>query len=312
MANAPQRITGLTRRKIRDFLTGSNIHWAGPLDDIQFLSRIYDLDSLPSTDPRHETATEDIGRHRIGNHDWEDDWVFWDDRLGLKDGDDEALLRFLTETMHPEVRDDEWELDRLLSTYNEMLGRDGYELYAGSHMSGYPVYGWRLLGSFHGDVPELKLSDRPLTDAAVLQEHLDRIRRGLADDPAAAISSSKELLESLFRIILDRSNIAYEKKDDFPGLYRKVADLLALKAEAVPESAAASKSSQQVLRTLVTTVQSLAELRNELGLGHGKSTRSLALTRHARLALNATVTIAEFVLDTWEARITAGKLELVT
>jgi hypothetical protein len=57
------------------------------------------------------------------------------------------------------------------------------------------------------------------------------------------------------------------------------------------------------LRTLVTTIQSLAELRNELGIGHGQSTRSLALTRHARLALNATVTISEFVLDTWQARV---------
>ncbi|WP_068482625.1 MULTISPECIES: abortive infection family protein [Pseudoclavibacter] len=311
MASEPQRITGLTRRKLRGFLTGSNVHWAGPLDDIQFLSRIYDLDSLPSTDPRHTTATEDIGRHRIGNDDWEDDWVFWDERLGLKDGGDEVLLRFLAETMHPEVRDDEYELQKLLTSYNEMLGRDGYELYASSLMSGYPVYGWRLLGSFHGDVPELKLNDRPLTDPSVLQEHLDRVRRGLEDDPAAAISSSKELIESLFRIILERSDVAYGRKDDIPALYRKVADLLALKAQSVPESALGSRSSEQILRTLVTTVQSLTELRNELGLGHGRPTRSLALTRHARLALNATVTIAEFVLDTWEARIAAGKLELV-
>ncbi|WP_081231520.1 abortive infection family protein [Mycobacterium avium] len=65
-----------------------------------------------------------------------------------------------------------------------------------------------------------------------------------------------------------------------------------------------------MLRTLVTTVQSLAELRNALGIGHGRSTRSLALARHARLALNATVTIAEFVLDTWQARVSSGHLQV--
>ena len=86
--------------------------------------------------------------------------------------------------------------------------------------------------------------------------------------------------------------------------------LLELKAESVPGSAKGSEASQQVLRTLVTTVQSLAELRNELGIGHGQSTRSVALPRHARLALNATVTIAEFVLDTWQSRVSAGRLDV--
>jgi Abortive infection C-terminus len=105
-----------------------------------------------------------------------------------------------------------------------------------------------------------------LTDPAVLEEHLARIRDGLTSDPAAAISSSKNLLESLFRIVLDRSQIDYGARD-IPQLYRKVADLLELKAESVPGSAKGSEASQQVLRTLVTTVQSLAELRNELGIG---------------------------------------------
>ncbi|TDL34033.1 abortive infection family protein [Arthrobacter nitrophenolicus] len=75
-----------------------------------------------------------------------------------------------------------------------------------------------------------------------------------------------------------------------------------------PASARGSESSQKILRTLVTTVGTLAELRNELGIDHGKSERSAALARHARLALNATVTVAEFVLDTWQARIELGQL----
>jgi Abortive infection C-terminus len=92
--------------------------------------------------------------------------------------------------------------------------------------------------------------------------------------------------------------------------YLKVADLLELKAESVPGNAKGSEASQQVLRTLVTTVQSLAELRNELGIGHGQSIRSVALARHARLALNATMTIAEFVLDTWQSRVCTGRLDV--
>jgi hypothetical protein len=115
----------------------------------------------------------------------------------------------------------------------------------------------------------------------------------------------------LFRIILDRSGVAYGQREGIPQLYRHVADLLELKADSVPESAKGSESAQQILRTLVTTIQSLAEMRNELGIGHGKSTRSVALTRHARLALNATVTISEFVLDTWQVRAAGGRLKPV-
>jgi hypothetical protein len=303
-----KRITQVTRHKIFDSIALERISWSGRLEEQDFLGRIYDLGAMPSTDNRFKDAARDIWQHRVLNPtDWEDDWVFSDSRFQLKYGDDEVFLRFLAEILHPVVRMDEAEVARLLKGFNDALGRDGYELYPAEWISGHAVYGWRRRESFHGGDPQLKLRERPvLTDPTVLEEHLTRIRDGLTSDPAAAISSSKNLIESLFRIILDAAQIDYAAKDDIPQLYRKVADVLDLKAESVPGSARGSEASQQVLRTLVTTVQSLAELRNELGIGHGQSTRSVALARHARLALNVTVTIAEFVLDTWQVRATAG------
>lgn len=215
--------------------------------------------------------------------------------------------------LHPVVRADEAEVAALLAIFNNALIRDGYELYPSDWLSGHAVYGWRPRDAFHGSTPELKLRERALlSDPAVLEEHLARIRDGLVSDPALAISSSKNLIESLFRMIVDRSGIGYEAKEDIPQLYGKVADLLWLKADSVPGSACArgSEASQQVLRTLVTTVQSIAELRNALGIGDGQATRSVALARHARLALNAAVAISEFVPDTWHARAGARDLEL--
>lgn len=306
-------ITQVTRRKIFDTITLSKVFWEGRLEEPDFLARIYDLDTMPSTDSRYKTAAGDIWQHRVNNpEDWPDDWVFTDSRFGLQDGDDELVLRFLAEMLHPVVRPDEEEVARLLNSFNEALARDGYALYPADWISGHAVYGWRRRDSFHGASPELRLHERALlTDPEVLEEHLVRIRDSLGSDPAAAISSSKNLVESLFRIILDRSGVAYGQREDIPQLYRHVADLLELKADSVPDSARGSESAQQILRTLVTTIQSLAELRNELGIGHGKSTRSVALTRHARLALNATVTITEFVLDTWQVRVAGGRLKPV-
>lgn len=305
-----KRISEITRRKIFDSIALESISWSGRLEEPDFLARIYDLSNIESFDTRYKDAAGDIWQHRVNNPmDWEDDWIFTDSRFGLQYGEDDLVLRFLAEMLHPVVRMDEGEVGRLLKAFNAALERDGYELYPADWISGHAVYGWRRRDSFHGTKPELNLSGRAvLTDPGVLEEHLSRIRDTLASDPPAAISSSKNLIESLFRLILDSAQIDHEPKEDIPQLYRKVAALLKLKAESVPSSARGSESSQQILRTLVTTVQSLAELRNELGIGHGKSTRSVALARHARLALNATVTITEFVLDTWQARVTAGRL----
>jgi hypothetical protein len=306
-------ITPVTRRRIFDTIILSKVRWEGRLEEPDFLARIYDLDTMPSTDSRYKSAVGDIRQHRVNNpEDWPDDWVFTDSRFGLQHGDDELVLQFLAEMLHPLVRADEEEVGRLLNSFNEALARDGYELYPADWISGHAVYGWRRRDSFHGASPELRLRERELlTDPVVLEEHLVRIRDSLGSDPAAAISSSKNLVESLFRIILDSSDVAYGRRDDIPQLDRHVADLLELKADSVPQSAKGSESAQQILRTLVTTIQSLAELRNELGIGHGQSTRSVALARHARLALNATVTVAEFVLDTWHARVAAGRLKPV-
>lgn len=304
-------ITPVTRRRIFDTITLSKVLWEGRLEEPEFLARIYDLDSMPSTDSRYKSAVGDIRQHRVHNpEDWPDDWVFTDSRFGLQHGDDELVLQFLAEMLHPLVRPDEEEVGGLLNSFNEALARDGYELYPADWISGHAVYGWRRRDSFHGVSPDLRLGERELlTDPVVLEEHLVRIRDNLSSDPAAAISSSKNLVESLFRIILDHSGVVYGQREDIPQLYRYVADLLGLKADSVPQSARGSESAQQILRTLVTTIQSLAELRNELGIGHGQSKRSVALARHARLALNATVTVAEFVLDTWHARVDAGRLK---
>jgi hypothetical protein len=123
------------------------------------------------------------------------------------------------------------------------------------------------------------LNDYPLLgthDIGAIREHLRRIERGIQEDPGAAISSSKELLETVCRLILN--------------------------AEAIPESSKGSEASQRALRSLVTCVQSLAELRNQVGLGHGRTRRNPSLRRHAQLAFNATRTVGEFLLQTWHAR----------
>lgn len=97
-------ISEIIRRAIADVVADGQYDWAGRFNEDDSLSRIYDLNSLPSTDRRYETAAGDIHQHRVNNTDWECDWVFYDSRFGLLSGPDDAFLRFLAETVHPILR----------------------------------------------------------------------------------------------------------------------------------------------------------------------------------------------------------------
>ncbi len=78
------RISQITRRDIADAITVEGVNWNGRLEESEFLVRIFDLNSLPSTDGRFKDAAGDIWQHRVNNpEDWSDDWIFRDERFNL-------------------------------------------------------------------------------------------------------------------------------------------------------------------------------------------------------------------------------------
>ncbi|KRE52940.1 hypothetical protein ASG92_25050 [Arthrobacter sp. Soil736] len=297
------KITDSTRRKIIDSYQLEPMAWSGQLSESEFLSRIFNLNEVRSTDNRFKTAYQDIQQHRERNDDWGDDYLFTDPRFNIQWGTDELFIQFLELTVHPLVRGAE-QSSKIVGIYNKILRNDGLHLVADGEAKGQPVYKVKVRGSFHGDVPEVIARQPLLTDSGVLHEHLGRIKKSIGKDPASAIASSKELLESLFKLILDQEGVQYPAKDDVPDLYKKVGEALKINAESVKGSGKASQTIQKIFRTLTTTVQAIAELRNEIGTGHGRTTASIATEAHARLALNSTVTIAEFLLDTLARRKT--------
>lgn len=137
-----QKISEITRRDLWEALAG--VEWWGRLDEVVFLKRLYSLDFLPSTDGRFHDAEGDIIQHRVANADWEQDWVFSDDRFELANGPDETLLKFLSEMLHPAVRKPE-DAARLASVMNPLLRADGYQIVPKGAVSGRPVYGWEAV-----------------------------------------------------------------------------------------------------------------------------------------------------------------------
>lgn len=118
--------------------------YCGRLDEVVFLSRLYNLDELPSYDSRYRTAREDIIKHTVANDDWEPFWVFTDDRFDLlQDADDEPLLQLICEMLHPAVRIESKPWKEYVKKFNEILAADGYELYAAEGISGRDIYKYR-------------------------------------------------------------------------------------------------------------------------------------------------------------------------
>src|SRR4051794_36551089 len=189
-----QTITDVTRGDITDFIAAERINWAGRLDEVAFLQRIWpDLDSMPSFDSRFRGAARDIHQHRINNYDWEEGWVFDDPRFGLRNGPDDLFVKFLCETLHPVVRSDTEEVERLLAFFNQCLEGDDWEIVEVSQLSGKPIFAGRRREAVTTPTQALDLDkyDR-LDDPQVVRDHLRRIDRDLKSDPSEAIGSSKE------------------------------------------------------------------------------------------------------------------------
>ena len=114
-------ITQITRHTLVTSLDSYSCAWWGEGEEEAFLRRLYNLDRLPSHDERYEDAAGDFRQHRVANDDWAYEWVFSDQRFGLDAGEDDVFLRFLAETLHPEIRSDRREVQLLLDMYNRHL-----------------------------------------------------------------------------------------------------------------------------------------------------------------------------------------------
>ncbi|MGI8547315.1 MAG: hypothetical protein ACR2M1_08265 [Gemmatimonadaceae bacterium] len=133
-------ISEVTRRAIADFWMVSEYSWSGQLTESAFMTRLYDLASLPSHDHRLRDAAGDIRQHRESFTDWEEDWPFTDDRFRLLWCPDDTFLRFLCEAVHPIVRPDAEQARSIARELNAILSPDGWQLIEKGNISGRPLF----------------------------------------------------------------------------------------------------------------------------------------------------------------------------
>lgn len=147
-------ISSLNGATVREEIAEVKMPYWGRLSEIEFLGRLYPLDTMPSRDTRFANVSGDITQHTINNDDWDYCWVFSDSRFALGNGNEDApLLKFICEMLHPAVRDDKQPWKEYLKKFNELLNPDGYELFEKNHISGRAIYSFREIDHIETDSP---------------------------------------------------------------------------------------------------------------------------------------------------------------
>jgi len=288
------------RLNIVDGLKLERVAWSGALDDVEFLSRLFDLQALPSTDSRFDNAAGDIWQHTVNNEDWEREWVFTDKRFDLLDGSPEVFLRFLCEIVHPVVRPDRDESLKLVAHFNDQLRPVGWELREEERIAGRPRFTWRPLTSNDARTVGRARNVADALDAGWMAKEIERLEHAIDRDPALAIGTAKELVETCCKTVLTRRKVSYTKSEDLGELTKKVAKELKLVPEGITDETKGAENIRLILRNLTALTNNLAQLRGLYGTGHGRDGRHRGLQpRHARLAVASAVAFIDFVAETY-------------
>lgn len=290
------------RHNIIDGIQLERTIWYGSLDEVEFLSRLYDLETLPSFDSRFDNAAGDIWQHCINNDDWQMNWIFSDERFQLIEGQADVFLRFLCEMVHPVIRPDKDEALKLVSHFNNQLIPSGWEIFEEELIAGRPRFFYRLISHHEQNFSRAK-SVADSLDAGWMAKEIERLENATDSDPALAIGTAKELIETCCKTILKNQRVAFTKNDDLGNLTKKLTKELLLVPEGISDDAKGAKNIRLILRNLTQLSNNLAQLRGLYGTGHGRDGQFRGLQpRHARLAVTSAIAFIDFVTETYRQR----------
>ena len=141
-----------------------------------------------------------------------------------------------------------------------------------------------------------------LIDPTVLREHITRIQESVESDPAQALGSAKELIETAAKLVLDHCDENPEQYKSVQQLAKAATKCLGLDADSIDQALRGAKSMKRVLAGLAQIVSGMAELRNLYGTGHGRHRPTAIQSRHGQLGVNAAAAWVVFVLATLDER----------
>lgn len=275
-------ISKKTRLEFREYFVGTSLRLISQEFDAADVP--FDSDYKPPEDGQRRTMVERY-YHAV-------DFALWRDARKVLRVYENVLIELEERLKNPSAGDSHETLTRTLSGLVRCLERDGFQYRDSSIV---PI-------NNNSEIESLSATAQTL-DAHLLHKQIERIRTATDDDPALAIGTAKELVETTCRMVLADYGIQAESSWDVGRLVKEARTVLRLVPEGIPDSAKGAEVIKRILSNLGQLSQGIAELRNIYGTGHGKDGRAKGLgSRHARLAVGCSIALATFLFETHEAR----------
>ncbi len=147
-----------------------------------------------------------------------------------------------------------------------------------------------------------KIDFSDLNNDAYLDELLMELTNRIDTNPATVIGQAKDLLEAVYKRILEHYDIPFDKNSNMTKLLNQVNEALGLVPNEQNKETDIGAVSAKILGSLNQVANGLNELRNQFGRGHGRgSTQAGAIhvpSRYANLAVATTSALVTFLVQT--------------
>jgi len=140
-------------------------------------------------------------------------------------------------------------------------------------------------------------------DASYVRAQVRRVEAAIQSDPALAVGTAKELVETVCTTILREREKLPRGVLDVGDLTKMVLAELDLSPKLTGDDGTGAEYTRRLLRNVAAIPNLLAELRNLHGTGHGKDAKSVEIhRRHAEFAANCAGAFCRFVVDAHRAQ----------
>lgn len=182
---------------------------------------------------------------------------------------------------------------------NAIIRYDGYEVVRDGNF-----YKVRELAGAVIEV-ENRFAESEELSEVLIEEQIQKCREKVeSGDYSGAITNARSLIEAVCtKIEADLDPNALGNDGDLVKLFNRVRKLLNLD----PSRQDINESLKQVLSGLSTIINGLAAMRNKMSDAHGVAYKPSR--HHAKLAVNAAKTLADFLFDTMSYQIEKGSLK---
>jgi len=135
-------------------------------------------------------------------------------------------------------------------------------------------------------------------DYVSIETEFNRALSNVEVNPREAVSAASNILESICKVYIAEEGLVIPGKQDLKAVWMLVRKHLGFDPGIVED-----QDLQQILTGLISITEGIGALRTHASSAHGAGKKSYRLeSRHARLAIHSSHTVALFILESWRKK----------